>query len=385
MQYYEPISILEEIEGNSEMTYEQLGFLCGLIKERSPKKIVEVGVASGGTTAVILNAIKILGLSTQMVSVDKMKRFYRDTDKNTGFMAEQFQRIYPGQVVWEKMTGYILPQVIESIGKDIDILVLDTMHILPGECLDFLVALPFLASNAIVVLHDIAFHHIGKNKDAYATQVLLNSVVAERIEPIECKEICGYPNIGAFIINKDTRKYIANVFGTLRLTWKYMVSKEEAKLYLDFYQRFYGEEYAIIMEQAYAMNEKTLVAYRKGEVRKEMAILSFFSNLKGKKIVIYGYGNYGKKVEFILQKCEMPIYRIVVSNAVTINTNQNKIVHIGEIAEELGECFVVVAVGKQYQGEIVEELKKIKNTIYCLLEDEVIAYLDDWSESDLCN
>ena len=48
----------------------------------------------------------------------------------------------------------INPDVIDEIGSDIDFLILDTLHIVPGEILDFLVCLPYLTKDAIVVLHD---------------------------------------------------------------------------------------------------------------------------------------------------------------------------------------------------------------------------------------
>ena len=36
-----------------EMDSYDLAFLCGMIKNKEPKKLVEIGVAEGGTTAVI--------------------------------------------------------------------------------------------------------------------------------------------------------------------------------------------------------------------------------------------------------------------------------------------------------------------------------------------
>ncbi len=52
------------------MSERQSGFLCGLIKEFKPKRILEIGVAAGGTTAIMLNCISMLGLETSIVSID---------------------------------------------------------------------------------------------------------------------------------------------------------------------------------------------------------------------------------------------------------------------------------------------------------------------------
>ncbi len=68
--YYEPIyDIKDLIYNKAEMTEKELAFLCGLLKKYRPEKVVEIGVAAGGTTAVILSCISMLGLNTQLISL----------------------------------------------------------------------------------------------------------------------------------------------------------------------------------------------------------------------------------------------------------------------------------------------------------------------------
>lgn len=58
----EPRNILQKMsEPYVEMSPADHGFLCGLIKDYSPKKVVEVGVAGGDTTAVIMNCLSMTG------------------------------------------------------------------------------------------------------------------------------------------------------------------------------------------------------------------------------------------------------------------------------------------------------------------------------------
>lgn len=89
--YEKPLEIREKLEDayGAEMSSWQSGFLCGLIKKYHPKKIVEVGVAAGGTTAIILNCISELGLDTEVHSVDLNERYYRDKHKETGYLAQK--------------------------------------------------------------------------------------------------------------------------------------------------------------------------------------------------------------------------------------------------------------------------------------------------------
>lgn len=73
----------------SEMTSFQRAFLCGLIKEHRPGKIVEVGVSAGGTTRVVLKCLQMLDIKAEMYSVDWSERWYRDERYETGFTVKE--------------------------------------------------------------------------------------------------------------------------------------------------------------------------------------------------------------------------------------------------------------------------------------------------------
>ena len=91
--FEEPQNILELVNyefGNNyaEMTCWQLSFLCGLIKKYSPRKILELGVSAGGTSAVLMNTLTILGSEAKYYSVDIAENYYVDERQKTGFVAE---------------------------------------------------------------------------------------------------------------------------------------------------------------------------------------------------------------------------------------------------------------------------------------------------------
>lgn len=68
-----------------EMSSHDHSFLCGMIKKVKPQKLVEIGVAEGGTTAVIMEALTMLGLNSEVWSVDLSENFYCDSTKKTGY------------------------------------------------------------------------------------------------------------------------------------------------------------------------------------------------------------------------------------------------------------------------------------------------------------
>lgn len=143
----------------SEMTYLERCFLNGIIRQAKPKKILELGVSAGGSSAIILNAIKDFD-NAKLYSVDYTEKWYVDNSKNTGFIIdEKFSNL---KNKWKLYTGGTAAKFMEEIGGEIDLCLIDTVHSNPGEFLDFLIVLPYLKKNAILILHDIALHHTYK-------------------------------------------------------------------------------------------------------------------------------------------------------------------------------------------------------------------------------
>lgn len=268
--------------GGIEMSEFESAFLCGLIRKKCPTRILEVGVAGGGTTAIILTLLEEIGKQCSMVSIDASERYYRAESQKSGFMA--FDIIKRLKSVDHRMVYGYLPSYIEGLGEGIDFCVLDTVHLLPGELLDFLVMLPFLNDGAVVVIHDISLNQRFWDSDkSIATNVLFSSVVGEKIIMYDESKIAGtdYPNIGAIVISKDTREYVQNLFCSLLLNWEYILSSDDISLYKGFYDRYYTKDDVKIFESAYVMN--IVKAY---PLPKEYYI--------GQRVAIYGAGNIGK-------------------------------------------------------------------------------------------
>lgn len=248
-----------KVENEPEMSEFESAFLCGLIKENRPKKILEIGVAAGGTTAIIMQCLSDLGMNDcEFVSVDLNEKFYRGDGRNTGFLGTEIKSQLP-EINHRFMLGRVLAEIIDEIGGTIDLVVLDTVHFLPGEVLDFPVLLPYLAENAIVVLHDIAYHQYSV-KEGMATQVLLDVVTGTKIVPmgLDKTQPTKMPNIGAVRVNNNTKEYIDAVFHAMVLPWYYMPEEKEIKAYRDFYRRYYDEKLVEIFDTAVQLNKDLL-------------------------------------------------------------------------------------------------------------------------------
>ena len=88
--WYEPADFARsKLKFECEMSRDDHGFLCGLIKQKLPSVIMEIGVAEGGTTLVIDTAMKMLGIVGKLFSIDISKELYCDRTKDTGFIYKE--------------------------------------------------------------------------------------------------------------------------------------------------------------------------------------------------------------------------------------------------------------------------------------------------------
>ena len=69
------------------MSDSQSAFLCGLLKTCRPKKILELGIAAGGSTAIILQALEDIGTFYEMHSVDLREKHWEYKTENMCFLA----------------------------------------------------------------------------------------------------------------------------------------------------------------------------------------------------------------------------------------------------------------------------------------------------------
>ena len=102
---------------------------------------MEIGVSRGGSASLILNAIKDIE-GAKLYSIDKSVHCYREQNKNSGYLVkEKFPEFMDK---WTLFLGGLTAEYIETIGNGIDLVFIDTVHLTPGEMLDWLMVLPFL-------------------------------------------------------------------------------------------------------------------------------------------------------------------------------------------------------------------------------------------------
>lgn len=371
--YLEPIDIFEKLgERKSELSDENLGFICGLIKERRPGKIVEVGVSAGGTTCVILNCLEKLKLDSDVYSVDLSYTWHYDASKRCGYQIDNAKQ-YLGNVGKHRLfLGKNIAQVIDSeIGKGVDMLILDTIHYLPGELLDFLVSLPYLSQHAVIILDDLIFAHGGENTNAIATKTLFDLLVVDRVFPPNVI----FPKMGGGIVNGDTMKYKSDYFLGLMTPWWYKPAEEELEDYRSIIKKRYGKEELQLFEEAVRINKQTLE--KKGNIRGDIDRLLQVCR-SGKKVLIYGAGQRGTALGSFLKERTNPPVGFVISddrNKEDFRERDFPIYHLSEVVDEKEKYVFLVAVAN---GEVRQNLVNY-NVDYIDVPNYIFPFIKEYA------
>lgn len=255
VNYMEPRDIYEKIGTNaSELSEAEHGFICGLIRKYKPKKIVELGVSGGGTSVLVLNSLQKLGLNdTKMYSVDLSETYHFNPDKKCGFQIDEAKPYLKNIDNHKLILGKILPEVIEDIAKDgkIDFIILDTTHYLPGELMDFAIAIPFLADNAVVVLDDTSFWFEGENRWAFATKVLFDLCISPNKYYAETPD--GFSKIVGFTMPEKTSLWKKNIFDALSMPWHYFADNQ-IKVYENIVNKYFDKDILDSFKKAVDIN-----------------------------------------------------------------------------------------------------------------------------------
>ena len=228
----------------SQMWENQKEFLNGIIRKFKPKKVLELGVAAGGSSIIILNAMNDFD-NSKLYSIDLYAH------NLVGFCVNKY---FPQLTKkWTLFKGNIATEFIETIGKNIDIALIDTAHFEPGEIMDFLIILPFLKEEAIVIFHDIANQITRSNKrNEWAPYIIFNAIRGEKYLP-SGKYILKQ-DIGAVKLEKNQKKYYHDYFRLLGGQWQYFPKETHINQFINFIKKYYDNECLTIFEESISFN-----------------------------------------------------------------------------------------------------------------------------------
>ena len=245
-----------------QLANDQPYFINGIIRKYKPKKCLEIGVAAGGSSIVILNAIKDIKNSF-LISLDLNKVLYCNNTLKTGYSVFKY---FPELTKkWKLYTGEQSHKFLDKLKLKFDFLLLDTAHFSPGELINIIEVLPFLEENAIIILHDIMYHlpsnnyFIPKEKKFHPSNIFLmvalfgdKVIIEDKNKKIE--------NIGAIHLYSNQKKYYLNYFLLLLTPWEYMPNEKHIQELREFIKKYYKKEiYLNLFNKAVEENKNYII------------------------------------------------------------------------------------------------------------------------------
>lgn len=290
----------DKIENFVELTEQEANFLAYLLKKYNPKKILELGVSAGGSSLLILDTIKEVD-DVHLYSIDYLNFWYKDKNKSAGFLVEEKAPELLNK--WTLKTGGFACEFMDKIcpngENDIDFCFIDTVHMRPGEILDFLMVLPYLKKNAVVVFHDTCLHYytLQRNSIADVNCLLLSAINGQKLQP-KGNDI---PNIGAIVLDENIKENLFDVFNLLLLKWFYMLEQNEYEKIIKSFEKHYNEYYINLFKAGFNYNKKL---FEKNDAQKTRTL----SNKDIRKMYKYmllsklGIKKYRQKLDNYRQK-----------------------------------------------------------------------------------
>lgn len=238
-------------------------FIDEIIRKQKPSISVEIGVASGCSSAAILNAI-IDSSNGKLFSFDIMKNCYFCEDLSVGYAVEKMAPylINNWHLHKEKSAFDVATIIKEPV---VDFAFIDGNHCHPWPTLDFIALLPVLRNNSCVVFHDISTP-IANRFDIFGPKIFYENWPYEKR---------FHDNIGAIYMPKNKDLAMDFCLQTLNVPWQVQVNHE--------YLHLLGLYNPCIKESS----SKTIIVNR-------------LKKLKSKEIAIWGAGYCGLKIHELL-------------------------------------------------------------------------------------
>lgn len=245
------LNVLNHLEFNSQksLSDENLIWICSIIEKYKPKRILEIGVSTGGSTAVYLKCLQETGIKSHLISIDSQTiATYKRGQPKIGCEVYEL-REYLDLTGFELITGKVIPEVVDNIGI-FDMVILDTVHFIPGEILDILCLKNNIHKDTIIILDDINIE--SRYPDLYkenlnsvsSNPMILSSTHGELLFPSTT-----FPEIGGIILNSGTIDE-NRLLLCLCHKWNSDILDYKEK-YFGKLKELYGEEFFVMLNVIY--------------------------------------------------------------------------------------------------------------------------------------
>ena len=234
-----------------------VGFIAGLMQAHGPKTVVEIGCASGLSTAMMSHLLSQMG-SARLHSFDLLDYFYASPDKPLGYLLDEGPdrsgvevKINPGCTVLD---------VADRIDGKIDLCFIDASHEHPWPLIDTLAILPLMRPGGIIVHHDLQMYK-GEGNFATGPKILLDQAFPDSllrhwaVAPVagqgQLKTRAMNDNIFALKVNKEVKHTGYRLANGFYLGWERNARKGVPDDFADAFCTFLDKTYDPYVRKAF--------------------------------------------------------------------------------------------------------------------------------------
>lgn len=252
------------ITSRGHISFSDANFIDQIIRERKPTNSVEVGVASGCSSAAILNAI-IDSSNGKLFSFDIMKNCYFSEDLPVGYAVKEMNPFLSNNwhLYKEKSAVDAAKIIRESI---VDFAFIDGNHYHPWPILDFIALLPLLRNDSCIVFHDISAS-IANRFNIFGPKIFFDNWPYQKF---------SHDNIGFVYMPENKELAKDYCLETLKEPWQVQVNKEY-------------------------LHSLGLYSFYTKESSSETIVVNRLKKIKNKEISIWGAGYCGQRIYDLLE------------------------------------------------------------------------------------
>lgn len=198
---------------------EEASFLLTAMELCDAKTVVELGVASGGSTLYMLAMLNEMPGIRRLFAFDLMDAYFGDESRPVGYLALESEFNVPGRLVLQG--GRCAADVRSTLAEfspdprgSVDLAFVDGNHQHPWATIDLLFLLPLMREGGVVAFHDINLPLLTGASKGYGPMKLFS-------RPFESRFIVpgDRPNIGAMRV-MDRAKMIEMAIEALADPWE---------------------------------------------------------------------------------------------------------------------------------------------------------------------
>lgn len=219
-------------------------FLAGLVSFANARNVIEIGVASGWSSAVLLKTLSGMDGERRVTGIDLSPRYYLDATIATGRAVDEVvPECLPN---YRLLTDRLAFDAMDEVGP-VDFAFIDGHHMHPWATLDMLSVLPHITRERWVALHDLHLCTFERHRHMNRAPFYLFHMWPDR--KLHSTQVPTM--IGALLLEREPRDYLPVLLEILYTPWEVDVDGPTLERLAAYLGRHFGNSWNDKFAQAF--------------------------------------------------------------------------------------------------------------------------------------